>query len=470
MARGSIILSLLAALLVGRASESAGSPPGDATWESVLELRSVRSGAGNVWERWATAAADVRPLSEDERRLWASWCEEWRSTHASPGERRNRVEALFSSRAGQLEAFSLSKSEYVRLPRARGPEGQVDVGSLRALAEIQEMNTRWMWMDGRHGEAVASADRLVRCAFALLGGGGDIAGYLNSIAVCESALDAVLWLAKRNDADSVMLRLLDRSLDIRGDAARAAFRVAACLEYQLVFRVVVERLPVTRDVDELLAAVSILGQPGVDAGVLRRLFGSVEASVFDPGETLAEYGRPLARYLRSLDSDWVGGQWEKPFLRRARAWESEAPAFHSYVFRGDENDVSDEQRAAILDELARARNPIGRLLVRLLTPAFESVARAGYGFETDRRATRILLSLFRLRAERNHLPDSIRELREEGYLSTDVDGHDPFGGSWFRYDRMRGAVWSVGPDGLDDGGVGNATHRHVGKDWVWTVP
>jgi hypothetical protein len=79
---------------------------------------------------------------------------------------------------------------------------------------------------------------------------------------------------------------------------------------------------------------------------------------------------------------------------------------------------------------------------------------------TECAATQAVLAIRLYFAQRGRLPDRLEELIQAGLL-TDAP-LDPFSGKPLHYAHERGILWSVGDDGIEQGG--DPEH-----DLVWTV-
>lgn len=79
----------------------------------------------------------------------------------------------------------------------------------------------------------------------------------------------------------------------------------------------------------------------------------------------------------------------------------------------------------------------------------------------DLRVTAAWLALRRVLAQHRPLPERLAEV---------VELEDPFSGGPLRYDRNRAAVWSVGHDGVDDGGSSEPGPDGRPRDLVRALP
>ena len=103
-------------------------------------------------------------------------------------------------------------------------------------------------------------------------------------------------------------------------------------------------------------------------------------------------------------------------------------------------------------------NPFGRYLVADNVTLTNEVAVASFKRRADAGATRLTLLL------------ALAAKSWGGRLSAALPNGvtDPFSGGAFRYDPARRIIWSVGPDGKDDGGR-DTPGRWGGRDIVWSA-
>ncbi len=95
------------------------------------------------------------------------------------------------------------------------------------------------------------------------------------------------------------------------------------------------------------------------------------------------------------------------------------------------------------------RNVVGRILLAILLPAFETVQAHLDQAEASGAATQLLFALRAYYGETGELPDSLAALVPD-YL--DAIPKDPFDGQPMRYSKQRRIVYSVGGDFTDSGG------------------
>ncbi len=137
--------------------------------------------------------------------------------------------------------------------------------------------------------------------------------------------------------------------------------------------------------------------------------------------------------------------------------------------------LPDHEQPAAERELDEARRNLPRsiVLVRLLMPGMSKVAAATRRKTAMVRCLKVLLALERYRLDKSAWPATLGELTPKYLSSVPVDPHD---GKALRYRSVKDGVivYSVGPDGIDDGGnIDRAAPTKPGTDLgyqLWDVP
>jgi hypothetical protein len=113
-------------------------------------------------------------------------------------------------------------------------------------------------------------------------------------------------------------------------------------------------------------------------------------------------------------------------------------------------------------------------LVRLLAPTVSKTAEAHRRGQAEVRCALVMLAVERYRLKHQHWPDTLDALVAEKLLARVPT--DPFDGAPLRFVHVHDGVviYSVGPDGKDDGGKINRQKRSLapGSDWgfqLWDV-
>ena len=121
------------------------------------------------------------------------------------------------------------------------------------------------------------------------------------------------------------------------------------------------------------------------------------------------------------------------------------------------------QRA--LSTYVKIENPVGRIWA--INNLAESDVRL-FRYRAGREATRTILALLIFERQKGILPAKLSDLVDAKIL--DSIPNDPFASAPISYSRERGIVWSVGEDGVNDGGNGDDEVLWAGNDAVWKIP
>lgn len=128
----------------------------------------------------------------------------------------------------------------------------------------------------------------------------------------------------------------------------------------------------------------------------------------------------------------------------------------------------DQKNIATVRKLYLAlANPVGRVLQcrnALLSANDTRVFKA----RTEREAVRAILAAIIFERQKEQLPATLQELRDEQLLPEIA--WDYFANAPLKYSKARRLVWSVGEDAEDDEGDGDAAAPWSGFDAVWKIP
>ena len=101
-------------------------------------------------------------------------------------------------------------------------------------------------------------------------------------------------------------------------------------------------------------------------------------------------------------------------------------------------------------------NPVGRVLLQAVVPAWENIAKHAATGVFSARATEIVVAAELYRRQNGKRPDSLSALVPEFMATVPTDPYNP--GSALNYDAQRGIIWTVGEDGDFNG------DKEPGKD------
>ena len=440
---------------------------GDAgvNWEDDLGVEPELDGTRNAWNRWVAVVNEMAPLAAEENEALDRMLRV--GVTSSPDRQASSVVERW---VDALRVFRVGPDETVQLPSPNGPEGAVELSPLRTLGRLSAAESLLLWHSGQRDEAVAGMVELLHTTGATLRNNGGLFGYLTSVAVHRDALENICRIARQSDFREADALRLGEALASRRMTTPEGLKVALRSEFRTVFAPVVSRFPESADLDDMLIAVSTLGQVVSRSRTDRRVFGVLDEVLFNRSETLELYGRPLAEFLRSLGSSWERGAWSGRFDPLVVKWSAEFGQVRDELLGYDGGDMPTATVAHVRFTLGRIENPMGKLFVMVFAAPIEGVSRTAYVAETQARAARILVALRARLLFSQEAPHSLLELDGVCSLNAEADLCDPLGTGTFGYDRDRLLIWSVGRDGIDDGGIGDGRNEGNSPDLVWSLP
>ncbi len=362
-----------------------------------------------------------------------------------------------------LPHFQLAAGEALILPPVHGPETSFpDHYPLRQIASLRTIEARLALARGDLPQALAHARQNLAQARATFLAQEGILPLIHAVGVWQCALDAVHALARDPALPATEARALLAELQADARLATDALDRTLRGEYAHVYRVIVERMPLTDDPDLALSAVASLGmvppeplQPGeLGLGLTRHV-------LLDRDATLRAYEDDLAPYLAALahTSRHPRGLYARHTGATLGRYQTELGAF--FVYASSEQELT-------LDLVLRARaameateNPLGKLLACYLTPAWETIIATTLRREAQRAALCGLLA-WRLHGH----PAPWEELVAAGLLP--AAPADPFSEGPLRLGLGPEArVWSVYLNATDDGGTAVEGNSGQPADLVW---
>jgi hypothetical protein len=119
-----------------------------------------------------------------------------------------------------------------------------------------------------------------------------------------------------------------------------------------------------------------------------------------------------------------------------------------------------EEQGAAFNEVEREHRESQAIVVRVLMPAISKLGQVNRRNQANLRCTMAGLAVERYRLKHGKWPESLQVLIAEGLLP--AVPVDPFDGKTLRYKLMAdgAVVYSVGLDGVDDGGKVNRSRPH----------
>jgi hypothetical protein len=312
---------------------------------------------------------------------------------------------------GDLEKASSARNEARHLEQlmrghytvAWAPNPSTTVSPCQAARNVVNL----LWMDGVLRAQQGDADGALASGRAALNAGRSIGE--------EPALISQLV---RISCQAVAIRSLERSL-AQGEPTPAALEAAQRLLE-----------------DEVAQPLLLFGTRG-ERALIHRMFEGVRTGTITPAQLGGATG--WQALLTNLGASAFLTHSHAPFLRTM----TDAVEVAKLPL---EKQPGEWQR---LDGAANAM-PV---LVRLWVPAFTRVAKAFQRAQATLRTAIVGLAAERYRRARGQWPQSLTDVVRAGFLQ-EVP-LDPYGGASLRSRRLSGGVviYSVGPDGKDDGGT-----------------
>jgi hypothetical protein len=145
---------------------------------------------------------------------------------------------------------------------------------------------------------------------------------------------------------------------------------------------------------------------------------------------------------------------------RLEGYAREIPALLRYATQ--DAPATAEQIAAVDAEVARAKNPVGKLFLIITTSQWGPVSASLFRREAQRSALTGLLAWRRLGR-----PATWKALVTAGLLP--AAPADPFSTTALHFDLVAPRLWSVGPNGINEKGEGNGENPGRPLDLVWPL-
>ncbi len=461
MCRPVLLLALIGVIApwVGRVEAETESP-----WRECLLPRVELSAERNALTRWRPLFPRLVPESSviaGQLQALSSPLDDDAGLYNDP-----ELKAWLAAAAPVLSELVLLENEEFQLPALHGPETPFpDHHSLRQLAVVRLALMKTTWLEGRHEAALQLSLDNLALARAMLSTQEGLIPLIQANGLWQLALDGIYWLVRQGDLPKPIVIRLQAALAnddrLATDALIRAFRG----EFTFFTRVVIDRLPQTRDVDLLLSSIGSLGMapPLPPAEGEPRLAtppdgrepfdreATLQAAADDVAGWIAAFGDP--RHPRGLSATHT--------YRRLRGYAEELGALLRYATQ--EEVPTPEQIDQANAIVAHIENPVGKLFLVIATSQWEPISVTVFRREAQRRA------LIGLLAWRVHgRPATWSDLIAAGVLVEPPQ--DPFGEGALRLDLDVPRLWSVGVDGVDDGGEGNGDNLGLPPDFTWPLP
>ncbi len=367
-----------------------------------------------------------------------------------------------------LADITLRDGERLQFRRIEGPDTPFpDHAPLHWVAVTRASLAKRAWHAGDRAGSLALTLANLAYARAFLQTQEGVVPMIKGSGVWQVALDGAYWLARQPLAPDEAAAL---QTDLAQDALLARHAIARGFrgEFTFFYKNVLERMPDTRDPDLLLGSLASLAmhppQP-VEEGEQYLATPPPPPAGRDPLDrdaTLRAGAADIRGYLRELDR--LDGRFPRGFalkhtIEPLDQWRKALGGFHTYAT--DEGPFLPSVLAEANAVVLHTDNPVGRLFLILNTPQWEPLIISILRRDAQRAALTGLLAW-----RRNGSPDTWDALVQKGLLASPP--LDPFGeGEPLRFDLAAPRVWSVGIDGVDQGGFGNGENTGQPDDFVW---
>jgi len=355
---------------------------------------------------------------------------------AADGPINDRTTDVTSTAVGDLLARHSALLDTIRraadLPGCRFPRDWTRPSLDMLLPEVQAARTEARFLalaarreaaEGKHAEAIADAVRIGRIG-RQIGSEPLLISHLVGLAIDAMALDVLADILPRLGPGDAPL-LDDPGLrDLVGSPPSLARAINGEEAFGLsTFADFADGRSGLNDLDRLSSDPNVATAPGGDAGrVVTEPLSAVWRVFFLPSD-IAAYRRRFQRY-RQLTSASADQSTTWPEMKRALD--------------------------GVEDELGRAGTD--GALSRLIAPATGSLLRAQSTAAARHRAAEVLLAATRQRLAGGSPPESIDALVPARLPAVPRDPFTKGDPLRMRVDGDETVVWSIGPDGEDDGG------------------
>lgn len=452
-------------------SASAASSPINATsgdlpdWTDIALPREEIDATQNALVRWWELFPRIQPAEEGVSSLLM---EQISPLRPSIPDTNDVALAWLDSARGTLADMAVRDGERLQFRRIEGPDTPFpDHAPLHWVAVTRANLVKRVWTAGDRKEAIALACANLAYARAFLLTQEGVVPMIKGSGIWQVALDGAYWLARQPlapDEAAVLQAELAQDSQLARQAIERGFRG----EFTFFYKNVLERMPVTRDPDLLLGSLASLAmhppQP-LEEGeqyLATPLPPPAGREPLDRDATLRAGAADIRGYIQELAR--LNGRFPRGFvlkhtLEPLEQWRKELRGFYTYAT--DEGPFLPEVLAEANAAVLHSDNPVGRLFLILNTPQWEPLMISILRREAQRAALTGLLAW-----RRNGAPDTWDSLVQRGLLA--AAPIDPFGeGEALRFDLSAPRIWSLGIDGVDQGGYGNGENIGQPDDLVW---
>jgi len=434
-----------------------------------IEFKVVPAEENAILEWRKAAAVETRPdakLAESQ-----SFC--WKPTAAKPSE--VQLDALRSWVGRNREALKLFEAS-LKKKRAQWPESdlQKTQPEMRALAELTRarlVEAELLSEDKKFPEAADSLEKSLKLTQLGIRADGRELHYVLSTGARTLVQMAILRLASRAE---VPVPLLERLLD---------------------------DLPKLDSETNTFARVTRIGLARSAAAIDVRKLAEEWSKVPVTDRAMLLYPEDLRRPFKVLLDPLLVTAHPKPFdevaARKKDIFYTRVELTNIVSTWAKQEDIIQEERDETIEKLKedikplmelvkdeplplskqaaegargaylQIENPIGRIFAGETPVVSDGVARV-FRCRTEREAVRALLALIIFERKEGVLPLELSDLVNAKIL--DSVPFDPFANAPLSYSRDRRIVWSVGQDGVDNGGESESERNWYTGDVFWSVP
>ena len=340
----------------------------------------------------------------------------------------------------------------------------------REIGKIKFLNAKRLVKQGNFDTAATELVQLHRFGSMIANGEGVLIDRLVGLAIMRMSFSGMKWLAGQKHVPLWILQSLIASLDINVDT-RPGLAQTMRIEFTTYSLRQLSTLSEEDDIETYLDKV---------------FFGALEKQSRDLIlKLLAKHPRPfewaamvklssdsLVEFLKGLQRPWPEAiselEAKADKLRQEVGKLEPLLDFMAHALGEKPLSLSDRELRLERKRLKSVKDPLGKTGELSVIRGYLMCSRAEAGYQSERNALAILLGarLYALRHQK--LPSTLQTLVDENIIP--AAPIDPFSGKPLHYDHERSIVWSVGKNGVDDGGDGDPNDIIAGKDWVWKIP
>jgi hypothetical protein len=391
----------------------------------LIPVRKELPAEQNAYNLWTNAAAQMK-LPDDKAIEEAFSTASNLHTNMPTAESRQKLEAWIDSKKEPLAMVSKG----IALGEVQFSDLQSPISDLRTIARAKIILARGCVERAEYKEAARECREVFKMGQLICGGDGVLIQYLLGLNIQVIGLKGIQWLCGRDEMPPDILRQTLKDLP-----------VPTVQDYNLAqaYR--------TDHARFFLSNIRSIEKKASESSNDFWKF----PSYFQVNETIRMNSNFVARLAGNAISSWA-----KRDARIEADIQHLAPVTNMIDERVVEefaSNISMKKKETIdqLKELCKTQtNVMGRVLIMMnMSPQSQACERSVRN-GTDVNLTRAFIALRILERETGELPESLEAIRSH-QLTSDLP-EDLFSGKPVLYSREKRILWSVGPDGKDDGG------------------